>query len=56
MGDSLGLSRQPLFLYPCTAKKDEPSGPSFQRIKKASQSLPPAGDKEIKSFFLATCA
>ena len=24
MGDSFGFSRQPLFLYPCTAKKDEP--------------------------------
>ncbi|MBS6457670.1 MAG: hypothetical protein KH544_06745 [Firmicutes bacterium] len=24
--------------------------------KKASQSLPPAGGKEIKSFSLATCA
>ena len=43
MGDSFGFSRQSLFLYPCTAKKDEPSGLSFQRIKKASQSLPPAG-------------
>ena len=27
-----------------------------QRVKKASQSLPPAGGKEIKSFSLATCA
>ena len=35
MGDSFGFSRQPLFLFPCTAKKDGPSGPSFQRIKKS---------------------
>ena len=55
MGDSLGFSRQHLFI-PLHRKKGRTSGPSFQRIKKASQSLPPAGGKEIKSFSLATCA
>ena len=30
--------------------------PSFSACQKASQSLPPAGGKEMKSFSLATCA
>ena len=31
-------------------------GRPFQRVKKASQSLPPAGGKKVQSFSLATCA
>ena len=37
-------------------KNDRLVSRSFKRGKKASQSLPPAGGKEIKSFSLATCA
>ena len=31
-------------------------GVIFCKSKKASQSLPPAGGKKLKSFFTATCA
>ena len=37
-------------------KKILPHRWEVQRVKKASQSLPPAGGKEMKSFSLATCA
>ena len=30
--------------------------PAHKNLKKASQSLPPAGGKKFKSFFTATCA
>ena len=44
-----------LFLHHIkTARADLRAG--GQLVKKASQSLPPAGGKKVKSFSLATCA